>query len=274
MHAGWRTAIVFSQVSVKAESITDIAMTSSEFRKCLFSFIGAPMLSLSDIARMITESTTGNANYMKLKEYGARRISLIGDSDCYEIIMPNRKLLLLPDEIGGLCQTETAIFTQNCLYQLPRSFADMTLLVRLELDRNNFDHIPEVLTELPYLHELFMGFNPIEVIPDYISRFRKLKLLDLYKCRVGSISAELANLTTLCSLHLDYNRISNIDTLCTLTNLALLGISCNPILEIPDTIHNLTRLRSLRIDSRFSDKLPTGITEIRHLDTDPFESEY
>ena len=78
-----------------------------------------------------------------------------------------------------------------------------------------------------------------------LEKFRNLKTLYIYFCKVSDISA-LENLTNLTHLDLEHNKISDISALKNLTNLTWLNLSGNQVSDI-NALENLTNLNYLNL---------------------------
>lgn len=80
------------------------------------------------------------------------------------------------------------IFSQNVSTEL---FNSCPNLINLKLTGNAISVFPVIHS----LHELHLGYNEIEIVPDNIDEMIHLKMLDLEGNRLSSLPVTLSNLT-------------------------------------------------------------------------------
>jgi Leucine-rich repeat (LRR) protein len=117
-----------------------------------------------------------------------------------ELYMSSNKLILLPETITELTKLEILDCTRCKLYSLPFLFSSLINLTELYLGFNDFDHFPEIITELK-LHTLDLQGNNLSMLPKSFSKMKSLKDLNL------SINNFYKFPETICKLYLEYLNI-------------------------------------------------------------------
>ncbi|ORX61268.1 hypothetical protein BCR36DRAFT_272095 [Piromyces finnis] len=90
-------------------------------------------------------------------------------------------------------------FNKTQIEKLPKEIGQLINLAYLDLTRNNIKELPKEIKNLFQLEELLitkMDVSDKQLIkfPDFISRFKKLKILDMYNNKLKSVSSHLLNL--------------------------------------------------------------------------------
>lgn len=138
----------------------------------------------------------------------------------------------------------------NSLKTLPNNFSLLKNLAILDIRRNSFEVLPEVLGSLP-LRFLNASGNKISDA-SILGRCQQLKVLDLSANSLKEIEVSL--LPELRSVNLSSNFLKNIDTLlASLTNAMRINLNNNLIETIPASIASLRDLDEIEmIDNRLT----------------------
>jgi len=136
------------------------------------------------------------------------------------------------------------------LEEVPKEWTAIPEALRLSLDGNKLERLPESFYA-PKLVSLLLGGNPIVSLPGrFLSNFPKLRVLDLSRGLFDSLPEQLGDLKDLVSLNL---------------------FCCMKLKILPDTIGKLHALKRLILSCCFSLKyLPSGmvgLTSLQVLDT-------
>jgi Leucine-rich repeat (LRR) protein len=148
-------------------------------------------------------------------------------------------------------------FSGNEIMDLPITMKKLLQLQHLQLSRNRFQFLPEVLEYLgPNLVTLTLAWNSIKVIPDMIRSFSRIQELNFSYNRIATAS-NLINLSTLTALHLAGNNLARIFAIASMSSLTTLTLNDNPINYFPATFGNFNNnLKVISIDSWTRTGLP------------------
>jgi leucine-rich repeat protein SHOC2 len=130
-----------------------------------------------------------------------------------QVRLPAGALTVLPTGVGKIVDLQTLILTENALSVLPEEITQLRVLKVLEVDKNRLQRLPESMAELAdSLEVLNIAGNLIEDLE------------------------ELQELTGLCSLNVDNNKLTALDLpYAEFTRLAQLSASGNQIVDLdPD----------------------------------------
>ena len=115
---------------------------------------------------------------------------------------------------------KSLILMNNNIYELPKTFGELTYLEGLDLEFNSLITLPKSIGNLISLKYLDISSNKIEYLPDTFFALSNLKTFGLYNNNLSYIQEELG----------------------LLTNLNFINLSFNELVEIPDEICNLEKL--------------------------------
>lgn len=104
------------------------------------------------------------------------------------------------------CQYSSFIMLSNCyLNEFPLKIItlqnDIKYLRRLDLSFNNITSLPNEISELSELKELWLQHNPLITIPVSLSFCSKLEIIDLKFTKIIELPSELCNLKKLYELN-------------------------------------------------------------------------
>jgi Leucine-rich repeat (LRR) protein len=148
-------------------------------------------------------------------------------------------------------------FSGNDLADLPAKMKQLVHLQHLQLCRNRFQFLPEVLAHLgPKLLTLTLAWNSIKDIPEMVRTFSLIEELNLSYNMITSTS-NLLQLHTLKALHLASNNLARIVAISKMSSLTVLNLNHNPINYFPASFGNSNNsLKVLSIDSWTRSGLP------------------
>jgi Leucine-rich repeat (LRR) protein len=195
--------------------------------------------------------------------------------------------------------------------RLPRSYKMLPGLLKLDLEENQLTRFPngarknKKLIEMnvqrnlitlngrirrhPYLQQLGLQNNPIEIVPSAIARFtnlrklnfnsnkiskvhesiqalQKLEFISFYKNNLTEIPAGVYKLSSLKEIDLFHNQIEKLEPeKSNWQNLTTLYLSHNKILELPESIGRLASLEGLYVWDNRIGSLPESIGSLKKL---------
>ncbi|KAK9484358.1 phosphatase 2C-domain-containing protein [Lipomyces starkeyi] len=146
----------------------------------------------------------------------------------------------------------------NCLAALPGSFVHLRNLRQLDLAFNYFTKFPISVCNLVTLLELDMSFNGIRELPPEIGQLCALETFVITNnVLTGSLPETFQNLTSLKSLDIRYNDLTNVDVVMTLPRLEVFLSSHNSVSRVEQYSK---RMRVLHLNqnpvTRFNFTLP------------------
>ena len=110
----------------------------------------------------------------------------------------------------------------------------------LDLTKNNLTNVGEGISRLKELRHLFLGYNKIEKIPDFIFNLENLQTLSIKRNSLKFIP----------------------DGISRLKNLVVLNVSHNQLTRMPESIGDMRCLQDLIVYGNSFDFLPTGLSKI------------
>lgn len=145
----------------------------------------------------------------------------------------NNFIKKIPDTLGSLKYLTKLYLNDNDIDVLPREFSNLRSLKILNLSLNKFKVFPEPITQLDELVILDLSFNQIEVIPKSITNLQNLEDFNIAtNCLGYSLPDYLSQLRRMKSINVQYNNITNLDSLGLMPNLEVLSASKNTISKV------------------------------------------
>ena len=139
-------------------------------------------------------------------------------------------------------------------------------LARLDLSDSELREMPESLSELTWLEQLYLRQNQLKRIPDSLGSLTRLTELDLSHNMLESIPESLGSCNKLTWLGLSHNQLKSIpESLGRLTRLEKLYLSGNRLESIPESIGSLTRLESLYLNDNRLESIPESMGSLTQL---------
>jgi Leucine-rich repeat (LRR) protein len=148
---------------------------------------------------------------------------------------------------------------------LPRTFAPLVALERLDLAANGITLFPKGLTENKNLKQLILSNNAITnlVIPDLPA----LEKLELTRNKIEVIPPSISNLSGLKQLTLNYNSIRSVDpAIASLSKLEQLSFYQNKLTAIPDGVYSLPALREIDLYHNEIERVDERIAQLKNLE--------
>lgn len=170
----------------------------------------------------------------------------------------SEQLSEFPSEIFDLAETlELLDLSGNQLTVLPRDFGRLKRLKIFFCSDNNFEHLPEELSECPLLDIVGFKSNQItNVSPKSINP--NLRWLILTNNKIPSLPSEIGLCTRMQKLMLAGNRLTSLPIeLSNCKNLGLLRISANQLSELPAWLLEMPKLSWLAFSGNPFVKSPT-----------------
>lgn len=154
-----------------------------------------------------------------------------------------------PDSVGNLTNLRIIEAESDQLVSLPESIGNLTKLETLLLSNNYMTSLPESIGNLEKLETLAIDRNRLISLPDAFSQLTRLEILNVSSNRFGSNIIDLLPMN-LKEVHAHQANVVEIpDTIGNLSQLTHLDLANNPIRRISDRIGNLTNLIYLNLSS-------------------------
>ncbi|MBX2916883.1 MAG: hypothetical protein KF856_16560 [Cyclobacteriaceae bacterium] len=149
---------------------------------------------------------------------------------------------------------------------LPRSFAPLVALQRLDLAANRLTNFPAGLSRNKNLKELVLSNNAISNL-DQVQVLPALEKLELIRNKVEVIPESIKNLNGLKQLSLNYNSIQSVHpAIANLTRLEQLSFYNNKLKAIPEGIYDLPALREIDLYHNEIERVPDRIANLKKLE--------
>ena len=167
-------------------------------------------------------------------------------------------------------------------FQLGLSTNLVSNLKIASLNHNNLVQIPEQITLLPFLEELYLGSNCIEEIKENVKNLSNLVTLDLRGNQIKTVPLYISHLKKLKVLCLQHNHINTIkkNSISELPNLEVLALHNNFLYNFPnDILNKLTNIKEITLKNNFlhptkCDLLQSWPIKKRSLDLSNSQIEY
>jgi len=214
-----------------------------------------------------------------------------------ELDLRGKGLTVLPRSIGNLTHLKTLHLGNNQLIGLPKSVANLTNLSKLFLDHNRLSRLPDSVAKLTSLTLLFLNDNQLSELPESFGTLTNLNELALSNNLLSGLPESFGTLTNITILRLNDNPLKpalqsaceeGLDVLMSyLRGLAdlpqndveeyiaqvkrdegtELDLSHEGLTELPDSVTNLTKLKSLDLSGNRLTELPESIVNLTNLTT-------
>ncbi|MFX0012377.1 MAG: leucine-rich repeat domain-containing protein, partial [Candidatus Hermodarchaeota archaeon] len=144
---------------------------------------------------------------------------------------------------------------------------DFPLIIRLCLNHNNFQTLPEEIGLFKNLEAIGLAYAGITSLPDSIGELTSLEQLEINYNHLTELPNSIGNLTSLKKLYINsINQITQLpNSIGNLKSLENLSLSWNPLTSLPDTIGNLIHLSRLSIEACPLKTLPESIGNLTSL---------
>ena len=237
--------------------VGEIAVQITHFHKLQLS-------NFSDRIVKMSIKTTMKEQLDKVKRGESKQLIIV-DMDLHNMVdIPHTPDFLL------MRQSLTKInCAHNKIPEIPNSLCTLENLEYMNFTNNKIISLPTNLSTMPKLKHLYLGCNRLDSLPKGFGSFPALEVLDLSynNLREQSIPKNFEMLArTLRAFYLadnDFQRVP--ESLCRLVNLETLSLRNNDIIELPNQISNLKKLKEFYIDGNRLEYLPLGLGDL-HFD--------
>ncbi|XP_064204205.1 leucine-rich repeat-containing protein 69 isoform X1 [Anguilla rostrata] len=181
--------------------------------------------------------------------------------------LSSKNINQIPSTVANLTSLLKLQLNNNCLSTLPIELQSLCHLTELNLGNNLLEEIPPVLKYLPSLRKLYVFGNQIENLPeDIFGALSKLVLLNLNHNKIRVLPPEIKGLTHLEILSLTHNQLEVIPAEIALLNkLTELNLTNNNLVTLPPQLCFLPQLSKLYIARNCLKELPEGIFRLSKL---------
>lgn len=159
----------------------------------------------------------------------------------------NRPFDLPTDFVQGCTSLRELVLSHMGIKRIPQAVRECVGLTRLDISNNHIVDLEHIaLDEVGELTSLKCHNNRLWTLPDYFSRFRLLKYLNLSNNRFESLPSVVCEILAVVELDISFNTITSVQPeigqLCNLERLVLLANSIN---FLPPTLSALVHLKEL-----------------------------
>jgi internalin A len=180
--------------------------------------------------------------------------------------LSNRRLAVLPRDIGQLTDLQSLNLRGNQLTALPPEIGQLTDLQSLELQGNQLTALPPEIGQLTSLQTLRLLGNRLTVLPPEIGQLTNIEDLYLGDNQLISLPPEIGRLTKLRGLYLPANQLTALPVeIGQLINLRGLFLGSNQLIAFPPEIAELSNLQRLFLDNDQLTTLPPEIERLTNL---------
>ena len=243
------------------------------FPTALCNLMGLQVLNLSQNKISSLPSASSHLkNMISLKELYMNNCDLRGWSQLYLQIkmqilhLNNNQIHGIPPEVSNLMFLEELRLHKNSISHVPDYISNFKLLKVLDLSCNTIVEVDETLGDLEHLEILLLQNNQISLFPDSASKLSNLVELNLSENRIEKLP-DVSKWTKLKFLDISNNRIKCIPNgFCYLTKLEKLDLTLNNITYLPDDFYNLVNLDFLRLKHNEIESISEKITQMTKLE--------
>lgn len=143
------------------------------------------------------------------------------------LILNDRDVTELPEDIGSMTMLEDLTMANNHLSRLPESISQLQNLSHIDISNNNFEELPIVLGSLPQLRAIDANLNPIQTISDDFPAMDSLERLSLSSTQLEHLPERFGEM---------------------FPNLVTLNLSETPLRTVPESFFTLRNLRNLYLE--------------------------
>lgn len=181
-------------------------------------------------------------------------------SQSKRLALSSKGLSILPEESKQLSHIVSLRLEQNEFNIIPFTICFLEQLKELSLSKNQISMIPHnylslIAKMLVSLEELDLNGNQLGVLPKSIVKFQNLKSLNLNHNRLVSLPSNISELTSLQFLYIRKNFINQFPSLSNLPNLKHLDLSRNTLSQFPENL-SIPNLKVLKLSKNGISKLP------------------
>ncbi|KPA13067.1 leucine rich repeat protein [Candidatus Magnetomorum sp. HK-1] len=218
------------------------------------------------------------------------------ESHITELILNEKGIENLPEEIGQLTKLIRLDLSANILETLPEAIGDLQQLTEINLSTNKLSILPDSIGQLHSLLELDLGNNlldevfpetpqkrqlpPDQLPPDQpppdpnnppaplaqLEKLTQLKTLKLNGNRLKQLPLNLDKMTSLETLYLNNNEFTEFPSIITkLSHLTILNLYQNSISSLPINMNNYSSLQELNLSNNELEILSDGIGQLTAL---------
>jgi len=132
-----------------------------------------------------------NAQKTSNKVYRLDEVINANPDTIFSISISKSKLIELPKELWRFQNLKELYLVKNRLVSLPDSLYFFQKLEILNLDRNDFETVPLVISRLENLKKLVLSRNKINVISGNLFYCSKLEEMDFYDNPIGTVEPKI-----------------------------------------------------------------------------------
>ena len=179
--------------------------------------------------------------------------------DLTEIYLDYNNLTELPGELCEHCQgLQTISLVGNQLAELPNSVSQLDSLRQLFVNENQLASLPDSFGDLKSLVELNIVGNQISALPETFGQLENLVEVNADENKLSMLANSFGNLVKLEILELENNALSSLpENFGRLRSLRVLNLSGNKLLTLPESFSDLPRVEDLVLSSNSIETLPT-----------------
>lgn len=168
----------------------------------------------------------------------------------HTIVLDRNHLIALPESINSAAWLENLSVSCNVLNEVNLNFSRLINLKRLDLHGNNLKSISSEIWMSPCLNVLNLSSNFLLGFPDPVMSFEALPLA-----------------LSLTELYLADNRLTteSVYNLSGLTNLTVLNLSCNEIVDLEENLDSMHKLTEFYVSDNAITSLPDEIDKWTNL---------
>uniref|UniRef100_A0A672LSK6 Leucine-rich repeat-containing protein 40 n=1 Tax=Sinocyclocheilus grahami TaxID=75366 RepID=A0A672LSK6_SINGR len=148
------------------------------------------------------------------------------------------------------------LLSSNKLQSLSEDVKLLSALVVLDIHDNQLSSLPDSIGDLEQLQKLILSLNKLTELPSGLWRLTNLRYLVLTIVSYSSLLKDLSN-----------NHLMDIpESLANLTNLVKLNLSCNKLKSLPPAISQMKNLRMLDCSRNQLESIPPVLAQMESLE--------
>lgn len=258
---------------VTIEEIKEIAYHGSQFPESLIQFKYLEKLELYAVTKVEdTLQALPHLRELRLLSSGYMGVDKLPQ---YDLALPALEKLVLareyflklnPESFAWLSSLKYLRLERNFLGTFPEKVLQLKSLKSLHINLCDLPAIPAGIQSLSHLEELSLIGNGLKMLPKEVGKLEHLKVLNISSNKLKVMPASIGNLKSLHYLNCDHNNFKLLPSeIGDLKSLEHFSMKANKLEALPDEIVGCTSLQFLDVSYNKINTLPNELGDLSNL---------